>query len=318
MATVTGQLKDASIVGKPRDLMGMIFDIAPTDTPFLSMCGKSSASQTLHEWQTDDLAAPGENSRVEGAETTVFQASMTEELNNKTQILSKAVNVSGTAQAVDQAGVDDQYARQLARRTKELKKDLEYALMQNKLARADNGTNGRLMTGLPCWLKTSVDLGDGGAVATDSAVATEGTLRVPTEAMLKQVLADIYTEGGNPETVMMAPDIRVTMSEILNGGATRMENVDKQKVTATIDVYVSDFGTVKLVPNRVQANVPYSQNCAFVLDPDYWKVAYLRGFKEEKLAKTGDSDKSHILVECTLEARQPKSSGMIADLKASA
>ena len=95
-----------------------------------------------------------------------------------------------------------------------------------------------------------------------------------------------------------------------------MENVDKQKVTATIDVYVSDFGTVKIVPNRVQALVPYSQNCAFVLDPDYWKVAYLRGFKDEKLSKTGDNVKGHILVECTLEARQPKSSGMIADLTA--
>ena len=118
MATVTGQLKDASIVGKPRDLMGMIFNIAPTDTPFLTLCGKTEASQTLHEWQTDDLAAPGENSRVEGAETTVFQASVTEELNNKTQILSKAVNVSGTAQAVDQAGVDDQYNYQMALRMK--------------------------------------------------------------------------------------------------------------------------------------------------------------------------------------------------------
>jgi hypothetical protein len=318
MATVTGQLKDASIVGKPRDLMDVIFTVAPTDTPFFSMCGKSSASQTLHEWQTDDLAAPGENSRVEGSETTVFQASATEELNNRTQILGKAVNVSGTAQAVDQAGVDDQYEYQTALRMKELKKDVEYALLQNKLDRADNGTVGRLMKGLPCWLKTSVDLGENGNAATNSAVATAGTLRVPTEAMLKQVLADIYSEGGNPDTVLMAPDIRVTMSEILNGGATRMENVDKQKVTATIDVYISDFGTVKLVPNRVQANVPYSQNCAFVLDPDYWKVAYLRGFKEEKLGKTGDNIKGHIIVECTLEARQPKSSGMIADLKASA
>lgn len=58
MAKVSGQLKDASINGKPRDLMNMIFDISPTDTPFLTACGKSSASQTLHEWQTDILNAP--------------------------------------------------------------------------------------------------------------------------------------------------------------------------------------------------------------------------------------------------------------------
>jgi hypothetical protein len=85
-----------------------------------------------------------------------------------------------------------------------------------------------------------------------------------------------------------------------------------------VDVYVSDFGTLKIESNRVQAVVPYAQNCAFFLDPQYWKVAYLRGFQTKELARTGDSIKKDIIVECTLEARQPKSSGMIADISATA
>lgn len=318
MAIVTGQLKDASIKGKPRDLMDTVFSIAPSDTPFLSMCGRTSASQTLHEWQTEDLAAPGENERVEGADTTVFQASVTEELSNRTQILSKAINLSGTAQKVEQAGVARQWAHQMAQRTKELKRDVEYALLHNKVSRADNGTNGRVMTGLPCWFTADGNVDVAGTAATSSEAATAGTLRVPTEDMIKDVMTQLYTAGGNPDRIMVAPDIRVTLSEVLNGGNTRVERVEKKTATSVIDVYVSDFGTLKIMPNRVQAYEPYAKTCAFLLDPDYWKVAYLRGFKEEKLAKTGDSDKSHILVECTLEARQPKSSGMIADLKASA
>lgn len=315
MATVSGQLKDAGINGKPRDLMNMIFNVAPSDTPFLTMCGKSSASNTLHEWQTDTLASPGENSNPEGDDTTSFAESNTTELSNKTQILKKAINVSGTAQAVTQAGVGKQYAYQMALRTKELKKDLEYALLQNKLSRADNGTNGRLMTGLPCWMQTNYAAGTSGAKATSSAACTAGTTRVPTEAMLKSLLTSIYNAGGNPDTIMMAPDIRVKMSEVLTGGGTKMEKAETKKATAVIDVYVSDFGSLKLVPNRVQAYETFSKTCAFVLDPQYWKVAYLRGFKEERLAVTGDSMKGHILVECTLEARNDASSGVLADLK---
>lgn len=318
MAIVSGQLKSAQIAGKPRDLMDDIFRIAPSDTPFLSMCGRSSASQTLHEWQTEDLAAPGENERVEGADTTVFQAGISEELSNRTQILSKAINLSGTAKKVKQAGVASQWAHQMKLRTMELKRDVEYALLHNKVSTADNGTNGRVMTGLPCWFFADGNVDVAGTAATKTEAAEAGTLRVPTEAMVKNVMSQLYTAGGNATRIMMAPDIRVTMSEVLNGGATRMENVDKKRVTATVDVYVSDFGSIELMPNRVQAYEPYAKTCAFFLDPEYWKVAYLRGFKEEKLAKTGDSDKSHVIVECTLEARQPKSSGMIADLKASA
>ena len=313
--TVSGQLKDASIKGKPRDLMDMIFNVAPTDTPFLTMCGKSTASQTLHEWQTDTLARPAENSVLEGADTNTFSESYTTELSNKTQILKKAINVSGTAQAVKQAGVSRQYAYQMALRTKELKKDVEYALLQNKLSRADNGTNGRLMTGLPCWMQTNYAAGASGAKATSSAACTAGTTRLPTEAMLKSLLTDIYNAGGNPDTIMMAPDIRVKMSEVLTGGGTKMEKAETKKATAVIDVYVSDFGALKLVPNRVQAYETFSKTCAFVLDPQYWKVAYLRGFREERLAVTGDSLKGHVLVECTLEARNDASSGVLADLK---
>ncbi len=314
--TVSGQLRDANLKGKPRDLMDMIFNVAPTDTPFLSMCGKSEATQTLHEWQTDTLASPAENAALEGADTTAFSESFTTELSNKTQILRKGINVSGTAQAVKQAGVSRQYAYQMALRTRELKKDVEYALLQNKVARADNGSSeGRLMTGLPCWMQTNYATDDGTKASLPGTACAAGTTRVPTEAMLKALLTDIYNAGGNPDRIMMAPDIRVKMSEVLSGGTTRMEKAERRKATAVIDVYVSDFGALKLVPNRVQAFEPFSKTCAFVLDPQYWKVAYLRGFTEERLAVTGDSLKGHVLVECTLEARNDASSGVLADLK---
>ncbi len=318
MATVSGILKDASVNGKPRDLSDIIYDISPTDTPFLTMCGKAAAKQTLHEWQTDSLATPAVNAVMEGADTTTFAESNTTELSNKTQILKKAVAVSGTAQAVDQAGVDKQYNYQMAQRLKELKTDLELALLSNQIQQSDDGsTTPRKMRGLPCWLTSNKDLGSGGTAATTAAACTAGTARVPTQAMIDAVLLSCYNSGGNPNTIMMAPAIRQKMSSVLGSGNTKVEYVEDKKAFSTVDVYVSDFGSLKLVPNRVQARDTYSAKCAFALDPEYWKVAYLRGVTEEKLALTGDSLKGQIIVEATLEARNEASSGMVADLKAS-
>jgi hypothetical protein len=100
MAVVSGQLKDASVNGKPRDLMDVIYNISPTDTPFLTMCGRTDATQTLHEWQTESLASPAANAQLEGADVSTFAEISTVELSNKTQILLKAINVSNTAQAI--------------------------------------------------------------------------------------------------------------------------------------------------------------------------------------------------------------------------
>ena len=315
MAAISGQLKDAAINGKPRDLMDVIFNIAPTDTPFLSMCGRAEASQTLHEWQTEDLAAPAANSHYEGADVTTFTAVSSTELSNKTQILQKAVSVSGTAQAVKQAGVSKQYAHQMAQRSKELKKDLEFALLSNQLAASETaGSQTRLMRGLPTWLWDNNDVASDGTAPTSAAAPVAGTARAVTEDMVTGLMTQIYTAGGNPDRIMVSPKLRVILSTVLHGGATRMEKVEEKKAFGTIDVYVSDFGALKIVPNRVQAGVTYSKDCAFLLDPEYWKVAYLRGFQEEKLAHVGDSVRGHILVECTLQASQPASSGMVADL----
>lgn len=314
MATVSGALKDSDIKGKPRDLMDVIFDISPTDTPFLTMCGKAKASQTLHEWQTDKLRQPAANKKAEGNVITDFTESNATELQNRTQILEVAIKVTGTAQAVKQAGLSNQYNYQMAQRTKEIKKDLEFALLSNQIE-ASGET--RQMRGLPCWLTNTdnISLGASGAAATSAKAATAGTARNTAESLIVPVLTGIYNNGGNPNTLMAAPNIRVKLSEVLTGGATKYKETKEKKVTATVDVYVSDFGDLKIIPNRVQAFETYSKTVAYILDPQYWKVAYLRGFKEQKLAVTGDLMSGFINVECTLEARNPDSSGMVADLQ---
>ena len=74
----------------------------------------------------------------------------------------------------------------------------------------------------------------------------------------------------------------------------------------------SDFGSVSIVPNRFTP-----ENTAYILDPEYASVGYLRNFRTEVLAKTGDAEKRMLLVEYGLKVRQQKSHAAIRDLATS-
>ena len=76
------------------------------------------------------------------------------------------------------------------------------------------------------------------------------------------------------------------------------------------DIYVSDFGELKVVPSRFSRDRTIS-----IVQKDMWAVAYLRPFKVWELSKTGDSEKRLLLAEYTLESRNEAASAKVADLK---
>ena len=124
------------------DLANFISMITRDETPFMSSIGKTKATATLHEWQTDELAAPAFNAQEEG----VYEADLTQDseyrnrLGNSTQIFAKNIEVSGTKRAVDQAGVADEYAYQLKKRGTELRRDVEFGLIHTWQGRSGTGT----------------------------------------------------------------------------------------------------------------------------------------------------------------------------------
>ena len=315
MAIISGQVKTYNTLGHPRDLMDIITMISPTDTPFYTAIGSGKkATQTLHEWTKDALLDPADNAQVEGDDVTTFEGTAVTELNNRTQILRKSINVSGTSQAVDQAGVDNQYNHQMANRMKEIKKDAERALLANQIEVGGSATVARRMRGLAAWITTNVDLGASGAVATATAPATAGTLRALTRDQVAGVMQKAYTKGGDPTIMMAAPAVRAKITTVLKTVNLQNEDSSDKRVTDTVRIYDSDFGELLVVPNRVQAGVPYASSAIFIIDKQYWKKSFLRNFTEEKLAKTGDSMKGFLIGEMTLEARAEESSGMVADI----
>lgn len=306
MAAPTNTFLTTAAIGNREDLTDVIYRISPTATPVLNLAAKSKATNTLHEWQVQDLAAAAANAQAEGDDASAKVVTPTSRLQNRTQISTKTVIVSGTQQAgMNPAGRKDEVGYQVSLASLELKRDMELGLTQNDVS----ATAPRQSRGLPGWLVDNVD-NNAGALAsyTGNTGRTLGTQRAFTEAQLKSVLQKVFTAGGEPDVILMGPAQKQTFSSF-SGNSTRYDKGEDQKLYASIDVYVSDFGELKAVPSRFQLS-----RDVFVLQSDKVAVAYLRPFQTTELAKTGDSEKRMLSVEYTLEMRAPKSSGAVYDL----
>jgi hypothetical protein len=304
-------------IGMREDLSDVIYDISPTDTPFMSSIGKNKATATFHEWQTDSLAAAALGGAVEGADQSSITASPTSRVGNRTQIFTKAIAIAGTLEAVDKAGRKSEKAYQLAKVSAELKRNIELTLLSNQTSATGNSSTARTLGGLQAWLNTNYDGGtDGVAGSGGSTARTNGTNRTFTETILKTVIAEVYTAGGSPKVLMVNPAHKQLASAFAGIAAQRYMAPSNEPTTiiGAADVYMSDFGTISIVPNRFMNNTNTGDEVAFIVDPDMAAVSYLRPFQTIELAKTGDAEKTQLLAELTLEVKNQAAHGILADL----
>jgi len=305
--------------GIREDLTDVIYNIAPTDTPFVSNVASSSSKGTKHEWQKDTLAAPADNPKAEGADAAPAALLATTRLENYCQINERTFVISGTDLVADNAGRGVEMAYQEAKKGLELRKSVEYVCVGvNKGYSAGAGNAGgsptaRQVGTITAWLKTNTMKGTGAAadpVTAGATARTDGTQATLTEAMLESLVDKIYLAGGNPGVLMTNTVQKRIISKTFKGSAdSRQIQVPDKRVINAVDFYESDYGTLSVVPNRYMR-----QREVFVLDTDMWAVCYHRPYTTHDLAKTGDNEKKQMIVEWTLESREEASSGGIFDL----
>ena len=335
MAQPTNLFHTADAVGLREDLSDIIYNISPTETPFLTMAGRGTATGTKHEWQVDELAPAAANAVVEGNDAAATTEQPTERVSNHCQISDKVALVSGTIEAVDKAGRQSELSYLLAKKSKELKRDIEFncvGVSNTAVARSGSSTAGESAS-LNAFF--NVDLAGGpsntsatnlsglhqsrGATAVDGGFSnvdvftapTDGTQRALLESDLKSVIQGAWTNGGDPSVIMAGPFNKTVISSF-TGNSTRMDVGEDKRLVAAIDVYVSDFGEHKVVPNRFQRS-----RDVYCLTPELWEVAYLRDFRQHALSKTGDSEKRQILAEWTLVGKNQSGNAVVADLTTS-
>jgi len=295
------------------DLQDIIYDISPMDTVFLTRISRMTAKSTLHEWLTDTLTAAAHNAKVEGDGFSAVARTLPSRLKNYTQISKKEYEVTGTAQAVDNAGMAKLMSYHAARAAKELKRDMETSMLGTNAASAGTSTSPRVSGSVSNWITTP----DGGHIkatgqttASTSAISggfangavTAGSSTAMVSADLNSMLSQAWSCGGNTDTVLCTAAVYQTISGFTSI-ATRFRDVGSRQqaqIIGAADVYVSPFGSHNIVLSRY---IP--AGAVYALDMSTWGIAYLRPFTTLKIAQVGDAVREAVLAEWTLVCKTP-------------
>jgi len=356
-------------VSQREDLADFITMITRDETPFISSIGKAKATAIYHEWQTDELEAPGDSRIGEGTDyiepvsgggataTPAVGAKFATDgpnrtrLGNYTQINGKTIAVSGTRRAVDQAGVADEYAYQLKKRGTEMKRDVEHDMIHShnvSAAVGNQNANARSAGGYQSFINstdTCVYVGGFGAPATVAdgtgrirSAATSGTSQPSTGSLaltdIDSVMQKIYEQGGTATSIMVSPKLRRDFSDLMvSDTGVKRELGTSGQLRQSVDVYMSDFGDLMVVPNYIMglansiqltnsagspgnlgATTNMADKSALIYDPMYFAIANLRPLQEVDVGQKGDSTVGMMVEELTLEVRNPKGCGAIYGL----
>lgn len=300
----------SSAIGNREDLVDIIYNTAPTDTPLISAIDKVKATAVTHEWQRDVLAAPANNAVAEGADATYTAITPTQRLSNQTQISRKTFSITDTQERVNKAGRKSEIRYQTVKQGKELRKDMELALIENPTL-----TTGatRQTRGLRGWVVTNSSVGATGAnpnFGTNTA-PTDGTLRTFTEALMRTAVLGAYTNGGNITQMMVHPSIKQNVSATFTGAGTKFNKGETNQLNTAWDVIKTDFGTLDVVPNRVMSRTRE----AYFLDTDLVALAVLRDMEDQELARIGSARNFMIETEYALEVREERGLAAVRDIQ---
>ena len=316
MTKVTNAVATYDVTTNREDLADAVYRITPADTPFMSSVPRAKATAVLHEWSTQALASVNSaNARLEGDALSRAASTSPARKQNYCQISSKDATVTGTQRAVNPAGIDDMMAYQMSLKSLELKRDMEYILLGNTGQAAGNTTTARTLRSFNAWISGNGSRGTNGADSTAvTAAATDGTagdIRTITEDMLKDAIKDAFDDGGNPTLAFVGTFNKQKIS-FFTGRTTQQQIVDANQILGAASIYASDFGDIKIVPNRTQRG-----RDVHIIDPTKIAVAYLRAFEPQEMGRVGDALTRDIISEFTLEVRHPDAHALIADLATS-
>lgn len=326
MAIVTGTTLTygvGSAGGNREDLEDVIHELDPLETYCMTTFDRVDANATYHEWEMDTIVAAGSNINIEGNDGAFTSIVSPTRAGNYTQIFKKEFLVSGTQEVVSKAGRKSEIMRQVKKQMKEMKNDIEYAIVRNQASSTGGSATGRSLGSIESWIASTDNSGNGVRATTTATASTAGfsggTVSAPTDGSTTGALSESVFKGalslawqdGASDTVVLCESTQKTAISAFSGITTKTTQIPNTNQRATIlasaDMYISEYGFHKVILHRhIRSSV------VLVLDPEYWGIAYLRKPFMEELAKTGDAHKRAIRAELTLVSRNANASAKVA------
>jgi hypothetical protein len=326
MALVTGATTSylvGSAGGNREDLEDVIWELDPLDTYCLSNFDRTKADATFHEWELDTLAPVTVNRQLEGNSFSATTVTSPTRAGNYCQISVKEFAITGTQEVVSKAGRKSDVKRQLKKQMKELKNDMEYAIVRNQGSSAGGAATARSMGSIESWIPSTDNSGNGvkatSSASGSTAAFANNVVSAPTDGATTgafnetQFLAALqlaWEDGGNPRSILMSAGNK-KLASAFAGVATKTHNVEgrsKPVIAGDVDIYVSAFGTHNFILHRHVRG-----NTVLCLDPEYWSIAMLRSPFMEAMAKTGDAWPHALRSEFTLVSRNHQASAKVTN-----
>ena len=311
MAVPANTLQTYQSSNNAENVTEIVMNIDPIDTPGLTLAKKTTAEATYTQWPIESLSAvDSANANIEGDDATVDASTTPTLVGNYTQLMDKVASVTTTQNAIKKYGVKNEMAKQMAKKSKELKRDMETVMFLNQARVVGAAGTAQKMRSMGSWLTSNDNRGAGGADGSATTAATDGTQRNFTEALFRATVVTAITNADElPSVVMAGPANRANLSSVLTGNATRFYELKDGTLNASISVYRSDYGPLKLVMNRFQR-----ERDMWFLNPDYFGVRTLEPMQSIDLARTGLTEKKQLWTNWTLEVSNEKAHAVLADL----
>jgi hypothetical protein len=309
VAKVTNAFETKDAVGNREDLSDSIYNIDPTDTAFMNSVGRRNVTNVVFDWQTEALASPGANAIEDGFALSRAATTPTVRLSNSCQISYKDATVTGSQEAANSAGRKSEMAHQMAKRSKELKNDIEFIALSEQPRDLGSDDGIRRTRAFGHWLTvTRRGSAVGANPVSETAASTGGTDETLTEALFKPVHKQSYDAGATANLLLTNSTQKVIIDTFV-GRANSRHAIGANAVEASVALYASDFGDLRVVLDR-----KLSQQIIYGVDTEMVRLAFYRNFMQKPIAAIGDAETRMILAEWGVQVDNPKAHFGMYDL----
>jgi len=289
-----GQLNSSynTTAGNREDILDLIQQISPEETPIFSRLKDCVAASTVHVWVQDTLATATANAQVEGFTANAATVDTRSRKQNYTQILAQTGAISGTEEVINKVDVDSEYAYQVKKSMKQWKLDAENVLIVATSAAGATAT-ARTMTGLQDSIQTNRVTGSAGGTQLS-------------ETIFNNLLQTIFESGTVPKVCFVNGWLKRKISAFSTSN-TRQADGSAGKLVNMVSVYMSDFGTIEIMLDRY-----LPKGNGIIMNDEMFKKAWLRKPYVKPLAEVGDLKQFLVVGEFTLEYLNEKAGGILS------